>query len=240
MRISVDESLWKFRGRFRAVQYIPVKHAHFGVKVYKLAMSVGPTQGYLCAFRIYVGRDKGALPASMKAVVDLMGASYLFGKGYEVHTDNWYTSPTLFHYLQGRRTNAVGTVWANRKYMLTDLQVKVPGDVDFRSTAMGMLALRWVNKRPVNVLSTVHGSEMVTVTSQSGQQRTKPKVVVNYNSGMKGVDLINQLAQFYSTTRKSMKWYKKVLFYLFDMAVVNAFLLHKALEGRLIQLGFRE
>lgn len=40
-------------------------------------------------------QDKGDMPASLKV---LMGASGLFGKGYEVHGDNWYTSPGLFHY----------------------------------------------------------------------------------------------------------------------------------------------
>ncbi|XP_042876341.1 piggyBac transposable element-derived protein 4-like [Penaeus japonicus] len=249
---AADDRLWKLRPvidllsrRFVDVYTPPMKitinesrqFSHFRVKVHKLAVSVGPTQGYVCNFRIYAGGDRGDLPASTKAVIDLMGSADLFGKGYELHTDNCYSSPTLFHYLQDRRTNAVGAVTA--KFMPTDLQVKARGDVDYRSTATGMLALRWVNKRPVNMLSTIHGSEMVVATSRSGQQITMPRVVADHNSSMMRVDLGDQLAQSCPFSREPMKWYKRVLFYLFDMAVVNAFLVHKALGGRMTQLDFR-
>jgi len=53
----------------------------------------GPITGYVSAVWIHTGQDKGELPASTKAVMDLMGAVGLIGKEYEVHTDNWYTSP---------------------------------------------------------------------------------------------------------------------------------------------------
>ncbi|ROT77905.1 PiggyBac transposable element-derived protein 4 [Penaeus vannamei] len=193
-RITVDESLWKFRGRFVAVTYNPSKRSRFGVKVYKLAASEGPSNGYICAFEIYTGRDRSDIPASQRAVIHLMGAAGLFDKGYDLYTDNWYTSPTLFHYLQSRRTNAIGTVRTNRKFMPTDLQVKARGQVDSRSTPTGMLCLQWRDRRVVTLLSTVHKSEMVATRSRSGFERIKPKVVVDYNCGMKGVDNSDQLA----------------------------------------------
>jgi len=112
-RITVDESLWKFRGRFVAVTYNPSKRSRFGVKVYKLAASEGPSNGYICAFEIYTGKDRGDIPASQRAVIHLMGAAGLFEKGLDFYTDDWYTSLTLFHCLQSRGTNAVGTVRAH-------------------------------------------------------------------------------------------------------------------------------
>jgi len=81
---------------------------------------------------------------------------------------------------------------------------------------------------------------MVATRSRSGFERIKPKVVVDYNCGMKGVDNSDQLAVSYPSTCKSLKWYKKVLFNLVDMTVVNAFSLHKVLGGRLTQLIFRK
>lgn len=39
-----------------------------------------------------MGQDKGEIPASSKVVIGLMGGTGLFGKGYEVHPDNWYIS----------------------------------------------------------------------------------------------------------------------------------------------------
>lgn len=228
-RITVDESLWRFHSQ-----------AHFRVKVYKLVVAHGPAEGYVCAFGIYMGQDKGDLPGSTKAVVNLMEAADLFGKGHILFTDNRYSSPVLFHCLQSQCTGAVGMVQPNCKYMPKDLLVKVRGDVDYRSTTTGMLVLKWADKKPVTMLSTVHTSEMVTVLSESGHECTKPKVVVDYNSGMKGSDLSNHLSQPYPAFFKSISWYKKVLFYLFDLVVVNAFQMHKALGGHMAQLEFRE
>lgn len=107
--ITMDESLWAFRGRHHALQYIPRKKAKKGIKVYKLCSGIGQESGYTTAFKIYMGQDHGDFPASMKAVVDLMEKGQLFDKGYELYTDNWYSSPTLFQYLKTRKTNAVGT-----------------------------------------------------------------------------------------------------------------------------------
>ena len=82
--------------------------------------------GYTSAFKVYLGKDVNrpeSMRASFAAVVDLMGSLRLFDKGHTVCTDSWYSSPTLFHYLQGRKTNAVGTVRLNRKFMPADLPV---------------------------------------------------------------------------------------------------------------------
>ena len=81
----------------------------------------------------------------MKAVVDLMDSLHLFIKGHTVYTDSWYRSPTLFHYLQSRKTNAVGTVRLNRKFMPADLPVFKPKKdkrkFKVRKLATGMDAL---------------------------------------------------------------------------------------------------
>ncbi|XP_069987688.1 piggyBac transposable element-derived protein 4-like [Penaeus vannamei] len=100
--------------------------------------------------------------------------------------------------------------------MPTDLQAKGRGSVDFRSTDFGMLALQWLDKRPVTMLSTVHTSEMVALPlNRQGIQRIKPKVVTDYNNGMKGIDFSDQLSGSYKSTRKTIKWYKKKYFSTF-------------------------
>ncbi|XP_047476077.1 piggyBac transposable element-derived protein 4-like [Penaeus chinensis] len=91
--VTVDESLWAFKGRHQALQYNPSKRARRGLKVYKLCSSDGPEAGYTAAFNIYMGQDCGEFPASMKAVDDLMEKAKLLGKGYQLYTDNWYSLP---------------------------------------------------------------------------------------------------------------------------------------------------
>ncbi|XP_047487916.1 piggyBac transposable element-derived protein 4-like isoform X1 [Penaeus chinensis] len=237
--VTVDESLWAFKGRHQALQYNPSKRARRGLKVYKLCSSDGPEAGYTAAFNIYIGQDRGEFPASMKAVDDLMKKAKLLDKGYQLYTDNWYSSPTLFHYLQARKTTAVGTVRVNRKGMPSGLQAS-RGHIDFRSSKTGMLCLQWLDKRPVTMLSTAHTSKVVTLPpNRRGVERSKPEVVVSYNNGMKGVDLSDQLAQSYPATKKTVKWYKKVFFYLLDMTTINALAVHRALGGKMPQWKFR-
>ncbi|XP_047478498.1 piggyBac transposable element-derived protein 4-like [Penaeus chinensis] len=197
--VTVDESLWAFKGRHQALQYNPSKRARRGLKVYKLCSSDGPEAGYTAAFNIYMGQDRGEFPASMKAVDDLMEKAKLFDKGYQLYTDNWYSSPTLFYYLQARKTTAVGTVRVNRRGMPSDLQAS-RGHIDFRSSKTGMLCLQWLDK-PVTMLSTAHTSKVVTLPpNRRGVERSKPEVIVSYNNGMKGGDLSDQLAQSYPAT----------------------------------------
>lgn len=57
----------------------------------------------------YSGQDK-EVPVSHKAVPNLIEAMGVLDKGYNLYVDNWYTSPTPFHWLLGRYTNACGTV----------------------------------------------------------------------------------------------------------------------------------
>ncbi|XP_042874431.1 piggyBac transposable element-derived protein 4-like [Penaeus japonicus] len=82
----------------------------------------------------------------------------------------------------------------------------------------------------VTVLSTVHRA---TVEGDG-----KPHAILDYNVGMKGVDVGDQLSASYPTTRRSRVWYRKV-FFLFDLAIVNAFAVHRTLGGRNSQKEFR-
>ena len=233
--VAVDESLFRYRGRHHAIQFVPSKRARYGLKAYKLSSSEGLAQGYTSAMKMYMGKDRSVIPASQKAVIDLMDAANLFDKGYTVYTDNWYSSPSLFHYLQTRSTNAVGTVRPNRKYMPGNLKVKKKGDLDRRSTTTGMSCLAWMDKVQVNMLSTIHqGSTMMNLPpNRRGEVRVKPEVVVEYNDGKKGVDVSDQLATYYHTPRKCRKWYLNLFFHLVDTAVVNAYVIKRLLGGRM-------
>lgn len=91
--------------------------------------------------QIYLGQDCREFPISTMAIIDLMEKAELLNKGCVFHTDNWYSSPTLFHYLQAQNTSAVGMVCTNKKGMPLDLQAS-QGDLDFHDTPTTMLCLQ--------------------------------------------------------------------------------------------------
>ena len=55
--IATDESLLKFHERLGFKQYNPSKRARFGIKVYKVCQSSGPTAGYIWNMKLYCGQD---------------------------------------------------------------------------------------------------------------------------------------------------------------------------------------
>ena len=242
--ISIDESLFRYRGRHFSLQYNRNKAARWGYKCYKLCCSTGPAAGYCVAMKLYMCDDKGEVPASFKAVTNLMDAASVNDKGYDLYVDNWYTSPTLFHYLQGRKTNVCGTVRTNRKWMSKDLNLTTKskkGEFVRRSSGTGQLALQWKDRNVVTMLSTFHqGTEWTQLeANHRGEVRSKPQVVLDYNRCMGGVDLSDQMACTYRMVRKVRKWYQNLFYHLVDTAVVNAYLVHKTLGGRLDHSTFR-
>jgi hypothetical protein len=46
--------------------------------------------------------------------------------------------------------------------------------------------------------------------------------VLNYNKYKTGVDRSDQMLSYYSFSRKTIKWWKKLFFHLFDLAMVNS------------------
>ena len=54
----------------------------------------------------------------------------------------------------------------------------------------------------------------------------KPVMICAYNSYMGVVDKCDQFLSYCSVDRKSMKWWKKVFFRLFELSIVNAMVLY--------------
>lgn len=80
------------------------------------------------------------------------------------------------------------------------------------------------------MLTTFHGADMV-VTSKTDRSTKrpvmKPTCVVEYNKYMGGVDKTDMLLSSVECVRKTTKWYKKVFFHIWDMALMNSHSLYK-------------
>jgi hypothetical protein len=128
-------------------------------------------------------------------VLELVEDDCLLQKGYVVVTDNFYSSPALFHDLVARGFGACGTVWKDRKGIpqaVRDACLQ-KGEVA-SSFDDGILSLKWRDKRDVFMLSTYHDTSTVLKSRRSRrvdggvEEIEKPKVVEDYNLTMGGVD----------------------------------------------------
>jgi hypothetical protein len=100
--IAIDEGIVPWKGRLSFRQYLPNKPDRFGIKLYQLSES---KSGYICDFEVYTGKDSDPNPDgdeedkqlghSYNVVLGLLRNNNLFGKGYTVYTDNYYSSPAV-------------------------------------------------------------------------------------------------------------------------------------------------
>ncbi len=62
----------------------------------------------------------------------------------------------------------------------------------------------------------------------------------DYNHYMMGVNMADQMMQYYHLGCRSFKWTRKMLIHFFNMAVFNAYVLHKSrMQETMLQCKFR-
>ncbi|XP_067113917.1 piggyBac transposable element-derived protein 4-like [Osmerus mordax] len=234
--LCIDESLMLWKGRLAFKQYIPRKKHRIGVKFFLLCDVL---TGYVQDLIIYTGLTSDVkyhegLGIAGSVVMTLLTPH--LGKGHCLYVDNWYTNPTLFQHLLSLGTGACGTVRANRKGMPAFTSKMSKGDVEFKENG-NQLAVKWHDKREVHLLSTIHKSTMSPTKKRdytTGEKRIKPTCVVEYNKKMGAVDKSDMLNSFVECIRKTTKWYKKIFFHLIDTAVLNSYIVHRKLSGKVI------
>lgn len=204
--------------------------------------------GYLYSSIIYTGKGTNLsdayreMPVSTQVVLSLIEP--LLDKGYCLMTDNFYTSPQLADFLVKRQTDTYGTLKSTRKEVPSEIRNKKLKKGDVIAFQRGkVMAMKWKDKKDVCLLSTIHNThqENTSKTANDGTQIKKPKVVIDYNDTMGGVDRLDQHLHDYPTTRKRGKrYYKKIFFHLVDISVWNSFVLYQKNGGKRDHLEFRK
>lgn len=151
-------ALWK--GRLSFKQFIKSKRHRFGIKLFVLC---DVETDFILDFIIYTGAEIKLLPYDANigisgAVVKTLIASYL-NKGYNLYTDNWYTSPILAQYLYHKKNTITGTVRKNRQRMPILKNKLTIGDTQSAHTK-NIMAMKWLDRREVFMLSTKFNSNL--------------------------------------------------------------------------------
>ena len=110
-----------------------------------------------------------------------------------------------------------------------------------------LVGIKWMDKRAVTVLSTIHYTSTTPMTRRNHQCSgvetvQKPVMIEQYNKFMGGVDKGYQLVTYYGFYHVSKKWWKRVFFHLLDISLVNAYLLYCSVtpsKQRLSHMDFR-
>ena len=92
-------------------------------------------------------------------------------------------------------------------------------------------ASTWMDRKLVTIMSTTSQPTIGTVLRRQ-KDGTRipvpcPQSIIDYNMFMGGVDRGDQLRGYYRCRTKFRKFYKYIFYFLFDVAVTNAFILQK-------------
>ncbi|CAG4939187.1 unnamed protein product [Colias eurytheme] len=159
----------------------------------------------------------------------------LLNKGHCLYTDNWYTSVSLARELMKNETieHLIGTLRKNSKHfpkVIVSTKLK-KGQFIAKKCDDAITVLRWKDKRDVLVLSTKHSTRFLPINKHN-KTTMKPAIVLDYNKAKGAVDLSDQMAAYQTTLRKSLKWYRKLVFDLIlNIAMVNALVLYRVFES---------
>ena len=238
---------------------MPLKPVRFGIKVWVVANALSK---YLWNFEVYCGKHGNPYDGGM--VFDSNNREYTAFQEEEVHAgkskglqdqnvikglmqdlarrghivtiDNFFTLVPLFLDLLDSGIMAIGTLWANMKYVPHAMFAKAVtkkksvGWIGYRMyRERKVCCMVWKGKQAVVLLST-----HVEPISPSGKHLFvwrkfggKKKIVITspmhlqYTQNMRGVDTANQLHGVYSCLTRSHKWWHRVFFFLLDSTVSN-------------------
>nr|CAH7713554.1 unnamed protein product [Callosobruchus chinensis] len=251
---SVDEAMVPYNGRHGCKQYIHGKPIRYGFKLW-----VGTTRlGYINWFVPYQGAstyvNEAYKPFAVGASVVLSYADHLKSKWedlkFHFFFDNFFTSPSLLETLEEKCIYGTGTIRENRIVMsvLQDTQnmkKEKRGKFDYAKVqGRNIIFVKWNDNKIVCFASTKGGIEPVNPVKRYSQKEKKfvyidqPHLVKLYNKNMGGVDRSDQNIAQYRVQIRGKKWYFSLLSHCIDMAITNAWHIHKKRGNAVDQLAF--
>lgn len=227
--MTVDEQLFPMKARCPFTQFMPNKPDKFGVKFWLLCDAV-------CRYTYnglpYLGRDatidRNGLQLGEHVTMQLL-APY-FNGGYNVTTDNFFTSHRLSSKLLEKKLTLVGTMRKSRREIPPALQHQKARQVNsviavkHEASKSILLSYKAKKDKTVIMLSSFHKSAV----SVEGQ---KPEIVAFYNATKCGVDAVDQMARCYSTKSASRRWPLQIFFNIIDLAAINSFTLFSDIQA---------
>jgi len=119
--LAVDEVIVSFKGRVIFKQYLPKKHKHFSIKIFKLCDSTG----YTYNMKVYLGRERQRTAQHVTAThTTVTELTRKIGRGHKLYMYNLFFSPELFDDLVNKQIYCCGTVRPNKRGMPQDLRPK--------------------------------------------------------------------------------------------------------------------
>lgn len=225
---SIDEQMIPFTGRCSLRQYVKNKPRPVGLKNFLLTTSYG----LVLDFEIYQGKSTrlGNFNLGLGSNVVLRLIETL-PQNSSVYFDRYFTTIPLLETLSEMGVEGSGTILPNRikgiKFESND-KLNRGESIEHVSSDGKIVVVQWKDNKSIIMASTCTGiypEHNLLRYSKHERQRINvpaPAVVRLYNQNMGGVDICDQLMEYYRTWFKTRKWTWKVILHFLDLALVNA------------------
>jgi hypothetical protein len=202
--------------------------------------------GYMFNFQVYTGKDEGQQERGLSFRVVAELCSSILWTCATVFFDNFYTGVEILKYLYSRGVYACGTIRANRKGLPVEIlpkRLKLKKHECRLGQFDELTFLAWQDTKPVCFLSNFHCPTEMGQVNRRGEDRLRhpvdvPTIVPDYQQNMRGVDLCDQRVGYYLPTLKSVKWWRRLFFYLLQVSVHNAYILAKSAHQREVTTAY--
>ena len=222
--LSIDETLYPYRGKIQIRQYNPNKPAKYGL-LYKSISTYFTLP--------YAGKPEEIIVESVYVTGTDNYTKYLVEglekqtniQGRNISMDRYFTSMTIAEYLLKKAITLVGTMRTDRIGIPAEMKEvknrKSPSTLYAYNKNIKSLLVSYVVKkksgvRNVLVLSTMHKNALTTK-----DERKKPHVITFYDRTKGGVDVMDMMASTYTVKFKSRRWTMNALAYILDTVRTN-------------------
>ena len=223
--VSIDETLYPYRGKTQIRQYNANKLAKYGLFCRSIS---DPKLAYLYFTLPYAGKPEEITDESVYVTGTDNYTKYLVEglekqtniQGRNISMDRYFTSMTIAEYLLKKAITLVGTMRTDRIGIPAEMKEvknrKSPSTLyaynkDIKSLLVSYVVKKKSGVRNVLVLSTMHKNALTTK-----DERKKPHVINFYDRTKGGVDVMDMMASTYTVKFKSRRWTMNALAYILD------------------------
>lgn len=222
-RLTVDEQMMGFRGRCLFRFYMSKKPQKYGLKV---VMVCDNDNSYMLNGILDLGKYRVEhIPTGKVGHFYTMKLCEPFlDSNRNVTCDNWFTSKPLADELAQRQTTLVGTLRKKGYVPAAMYEVSrtrpVNTSIFLYHDNLTMLSYKPTASKVVMLLSSLHNTPDI-------DDQGKAEIIDFYNKTKGGVDVLDNMCNRYSCSRKTRRWPLCLFYGMINIAVVNAFVLSK-------------
>lgn len=244
--MSFDEAMCAYTGRSTIKQYLPAKPHPYGYKWWCLG-----NRKYIRRIELYAGAsDEVSEDGKMCDLMNRMLEGYE-NRHHILYCDNWFTSTNLLTRFLAKKIYLCGSVNLNR----LKLAAHSPLKQDFNKTLKrfesqhwqcgDMQLVVWKDNKVIKVLYnhiSPHSPDTTVTRYTQEHERMEvpcPKALHDYFHRARDIDIYDQLCNSYIIGRKSMNQRTRLVWWLVNLCIVNAYTLHERSHTDLTQLRFR-